>query len=192
MLDRCGFIISVDSLNGLTMEFTPCPSHSGSGSPLRDHPPESWHPSHRGVWRHLAHAAARHRPLPDRLHQDAQADLQQRGEETQVRATATGTMFSRSRHKWSRCWISDVRFPPRRDIYHGDVSNQASSSRKHFLVNFASRLIYHVNVQFIFKAPFKVLTVATNEQAALKEFPFTSLLIGWFERTSSVINGVCK
>lgn len=59
--------------------------HSGSSSPVPDHPSASWDTGHRGVRSHLAHAAAGHRPLSDRLHQDPETCLQQRGEETQVR-----------------------------------------------------------------------------------------------------------
>lgn len=59
-------------------------SCSGSSSPVPDHPSVSWDTSHRGVWSHLAHVAAGHRPLSDRLHQDPETCLQQRGEETQV------------------------------------------------------------------------------------------------------------
>ncbi len=59
-------------------------SCSGSSSPVREHPSASWDTSHRGVWSHLAHVAAGHRPLSDRLYQDPETCLQQRGEETQV------------------------------------------------------------------------------------------------------------
>lgn len=60
-------------------------SLSGSSSLIQHHPSASWDTSHRGVWSHLAHAAAGHRALSDCLHQDAQTGLQQWREETEVR-----------------------------------------------------------------------------------------------------------
>lgn len=65
---------------------TPVCSRSGGGRTLRDHPAASWDTGHRGVRGHLAHAAAGHRPLSDRVHQDPQVRLQHRREETQVRS----------------------------------------------------------------------------------------------------------
>lgn len=62
----------------------PPPLLSGSSSPLREHPSASWDTGHRGLWSHLAHAAAGHRPLSDRLHQDTKTCFQQWGEKTQV------------------------------------------------------------------------------------------------------------
>lgn len=63
----------------------PVSSGSGGGIPLRDHPAASWDPGHRGVWGHLAHAAAGHRPLSDRVHRDPQIGARHGWEETQVK-----------------------------------------------------------------------------------------------------------
>lgn len=63
----------------------PASFRSGSSVPLRHHPPAPRHPRHRGVRGHLAHAAAGHRPLSDRVHRDPQKRLRPRREETQVK-----------------------------------------------------------------------------------------------------------
>lgn len=63
----------------------PASSCSGSSIPLRHHPPAPRDPRHRGVRGHLAHAAAGHRPLSDRVHRDPQKRLRPRREKTQVK-----------------------------------------------------------------------------------------------------------